>query len=160
MTTPTNPPAGWYPEGTQLRYWDGGVWTNHTRPMAPPAPNGHPHAGGSGAWSPQVQDRPATPPEYPRYPANSPTPAAYPHLAVAAKSPGLALLASFFIPGLGSMMNGEVGKGVLLLCGYIVSFFLIVVFIGFIGILAFWIWGMVDAYQGAQRWNARYGILS
>jgi hypothetical protein len=23
-----------------------------------------------------------------------------------------------------------------------------------------WIWGMVDAYQGAQRWNARYGIIS
>jgi hypothetical protein len=23
-----------------------------------------------------------------------------------------------------------------------------------------WIWGLVDAYQGAQRWNARHGILS
>jgi hypothetical protein len=23
-----------------------------------------------------------------------------------------------------------------------------------------WIWGMVDAYQGAQRWNARHGIIS
>jgi len=21
-------------------------------------------------------------------------------------------------------------------------------------------WGMVDAYQGAQRWNARHGIIS
>ena len=23
-----------------------------------------------------------------------------------------------------------------------------------------WVWGMVDAYQGAQQWNRRHGILS
>jgi hypothetical protein len=23
-----------------------------------------------------------------------------------------------------------------------------------------WVWGMVDAYQGAQRWNHRHGIIS
>ena len=80
--------------------------------------------------------------------------------AVAPKSPGLALLASFFIPGLGSMMNGDVGKGVGILVGYIVSWFLTIILIGFVGLIAFWVWGMVDGYSGARQWNARHGILS
>ncbi len=84
----------------------------------------------------------------------------YPPMAVAAKSPGLSLLAAFFVPGLGSMINGEVSKGVLILIGYVVSWFLTLILIGFLGVFAFWVWGMVDGYQGAQRWNARYGILS
>ncbi|MFC8502488.1 hypothetical protein ACFUC1_09015 [Pedococcus sp. NPDC057267] len=79
---------------------------------------------------------------------------------VAPKSPGVALLASFFIPGLGSMMNGQAGKGVGILVGYIVSWFLTVILIGFVGLVGFWVWGMVDAYQGAKSWNARHGILS
>jgi len=32
--------------------------------------------------------------------------------------------------------------------------------IGFLVIPAVWVWGMVDAYQGAKSWNARHGILS
>jgi len=84
----------------------------------------------------------------------------YPPMAVAAKSPGLSLLAAFFVPGLGSMINGEVSKGVLILIGYVVSWFLTLILIGFLGVFAFWVWGMVDGYQGAQRWNARYGIVS
>lgn len=79
---------------------------------------------------------------------------------VAPKSPGLALLASFFIPGLGSMMNGDAGKGIGILLGYIVSWFLVIIFIGFIGIFGFWVWGLVDAYQGARKWNAAHGIIS
>jgi hypothetical protein len=34
------------------------------------------------------------------------------------------------------------------------------VIVGIVGVIGFWIWGMVDAYQGAQRWNARHGIIS
>jgi TM2 domain-containing membrane protein YozV len=79
---------------------------------------------------------------------------------VAAKNPAVALLVSFLIPGVGSMMNGEVGKGIGILVGYLVSLLLTLVFIGVIGVFGFWIWGMVDAYQGAQKWNARHGILS
>jgi hypothetical protein len=26
--------------------------------------------------------------------------------------------------------------------------------------LAMFIWGLIDAYQGAQRWNRRRGIIS
>ena len=85
---------------------------------------------------------------------------AAPVAQVAPKNPGIALLVSFFIPGLGSMMNGQVGKGVGILVGYIASWFLTIILIGFVGLVAFWVWGMVDAYQGAKSWNASHGIVS
>lgn len=37
----SNVPAGWYPspeDPTQNRYWDGGQWTQHSAPVAAPAP--------------------------------------------------------------------------------------------------------------------------
>ena len=58
------------------------------------------------------------------------------------------------------MMNGSVGKGVGILAGWLVSWLLTVFLVGFLGLLGFWIWGMVDAYQGARQWNLRHGILS
>lgn len=85
---------------------------------------------------------------------------AYPAYVVAPKSPALAVFASFFIPGLGSMINGDVSKGIGILIGYVVSVVLAIVVIGFVGMLVFWVWGMVDGYNGAQRWNARHGIIS
>ncbi len=75
---------------------------------------------------------------------------------MAPKNPAVSLLISFFIPGVGSMVNGEVGKGVGILIGYVIS----IVLVGFIGMFGFWVWGMVDAYQGARKWNLRHGILS
>ena len=81
-------------------------------------------------------------------------------MQVAPKSPGLSLLASFFLPGLGSMINGEAGKGIaILVCWIFASWVLTVVLIGFIGLLGFWIWGMVDGYQGARKWNLAHGII-
>ena len=83
-----------------------------------------------------------------------------PGVVVAPKNPAISLLISFFIPGVGSMVNGDTQTGVIILViwivGIVTSFFLI----GFALILGAWIWGMIDAYQGAQRWNARYGIRS
>nr|NLI51581.1 hypothetical protein [Propionibacterium sp.] len=79
---------------------------------------------------------------------------------VAPKSPGVALLASFFVPGLGSMINGQVGKGIGILVGYIVSLLLVWLLLPGLVALGLWVWGMVDAYQGAQRWNLEHGILS
>ena len=145
MQDSPRPPAGWYPQGTVQRYWDGTAWTQHVAPIssapaAYSAPPTSPYAGAPGLVQGPNGLVPAT--------------------VVAPKSPALALLASFFIPGLGQMLNGVVGKGVGILIGYVVSWVLVVVFVGIIGVLAFWIWGMVDAYTGAQRWNARYGILS
>lgn len=99
------------------------------------------------------------PPAHPQLPAvgyGYPTPPTQ----VAPKNPGLALLASFFIPGLGSWVNGSVGKGIAIFAGWALSWFLTVILIGFFGLLGFWIWGLVDAYQGARRWNAAHGIIS
>jgi TM2 domain-containing membrane protein YozV len=79
---------------------------------------------------------------------------------VAPKSPGLALLASFFIPGLGSLINGNVGLGIAIFAAYCIAWVLTVVFIGIILLPAIWVWGMIDAYQGAKKWNAAHGIIS
>jgi TM2 domain-containing membrane protein YozV len=114
--------------------------------------------------SPPAVPQAGQPPGYGPPPPYSQAPAPYPHhppgYQVAPKNPGLSLLASFFIPGLGSMVNGEVGKGIGILVGYLVSAVLVLLVIGIVGMLGFWIWGMVDAYQGAQKWNARHGIIS
>ena len=94
-------------------------------------------------------------------------------MTVAPKNPALALVAAFFVPGLGTMINGQVGKGVGILVGsamrsveagilvgYVISMMLTLVLIGFVGVFGFWVWGMVDAYSGAKRWNAAHGIIS
>jgi TM2 domain-containing membrane protein YozV len=136
-------PAGWYPAGGVQRYWDGGAWTEHTAPIASPQ-DARPYAARPYTARGLVQ----TP--YGMMPATQ----------VAPKNPALALLASVFVPGLGTMLNGEGGKGAGILIGYLVCIPLSFVLVGIPGMLAFWVWGMVDGYQGAQRWNARYGILS
>jgi TM2 domain-containing membrane protein YozV len=81
-------------------------------------------------------------------------------MMVAPKSPGVAVLASFFIPGLGSMISGRGGMGALILCLYVVSWILTIVLIGFIGVIGFWIWGMIQGYADAVAWNRRHGIIS
>ena len=86
-------------------------------------------------------------------------PSPYPY-QVAPKNPGLALLASFFIPGLGSMIVGRAGIGAAILVGYFIGLLFSFILIGIPFVLAFWIWGMIDAYTGAQSWNARHGIIS
>lgn len=63
------------------------------------------------------------------------------------KEPGLAVILSFFMPGLGQFYNGEVGKGL----GFLIGFWVLIwVFIG----IGFWIWSMADAYQVATEINA------
>jgi TM2 domain-containing membrane protein YozV len=142
-----NAPAGWYPQpdGTE-RWWDGQTWTAHGRPVPPPpaVPMAAPgHYGSDPAPSP--------------YGAWAPTPTGY---VVAPKNAAVSLLASFFIPGLGTMLNGEVGKGVGILVGYFACLFLFFLLVPLLVAVALWVWGMVDAYQGAQQWNRRHGIIS
>jgi TM2 domain-containing membrane protein YozV len=67
----------------------------------------------------------------------------------APKSPGIALLLSFLLCGVGQMYNGQVGKGFLMLFGGIAAW---LVFLGWV----VWIWSMVDAYQTAKQMNLRY----
>jgi TM2 domain-containing membrane protein YozV len=91
-------------------------------------------------------------------------PAAYGQYAVqpvvAPKSPGIAVVASLFIPGLGSMISGRGGKGALILACYIVACITCLVLVGFVLAPACWIWGMVSGHQDAKRWNAAHGIIS
>lgn len=84
----------------------------------------------------------------------------YQQMMVAPKSPGVAVLASFFIPGLGSMISGRGGIGALILCLYFVSWMLTIVVIGFVGVIGFWVWGMIQGYADAVAWNRAHGIIS
>jgi TM2 domain-containing membrane protein YozV len=81
-------------------------------------------------------------------------------MVVAPKNPAVSLIVSFFVPGVGSMINGDIGTGIAILVLYLVGWALAIFLIGFILVIGAWIWGMIDAYQGAQRWNARHGIIS
>lgn len=142
---PSNDPAAQRPPIPQ----DGGQ--PHPWPAQPPAQHGYTTGPPPGGYPQQ-----SAPPGYPQVGAYGYPP----QMRVAPKSPGISLLASFFIPGLGTMINGEVGKGIAFLLGYFAAAISMLVLVGFIATPAVWIWSMIDAYQGAQRWNMRYGILS
>jgi TM2 domain-containing membrane protein YozV len=79
---------------------------------------------------------------------------------VQGRSAAVAVIASLFIPGLGSMLNERVGKGILILACYAVAWITCVVLIGFVLAPAVWIWGMVAANNDAHAWNRAHGILS
>jgi TM2 domain-containing membrane protein YozV len=79
---------------------------------------------------------------------------------VAPKNPAVSLILSFFIPGLGTMVNGNVGRGVLILVLYVVGWVLSFLLIGVPVLIGAWIWGLVDGYTSAQRWNREHGIIS
>jgi TM2 domain-containing membrane protein YozV len=81
-------------------------------------------------------------------------------MLVAPKSPAVSLLVSFFFPGVGSMINRDVGIGVVILLLYVLGVFGSFFLIGIPLAIGIWIWGLIDAYQGAQRWNLRHGIIS
>lgn len=91
-------------------------------------------------------------PQYHQQPAQyhqQPAPYGYPPAVnpyVKRKEPAVAMLLSFFLPGLGQIYNGDVGKGIGMMVG-----FWILIWIG-IGIV-FWIWSMIDAYQSATNIN-------
>lgn len=137
--------AGWFVDpgdARQLRYWDGQTWTGYTQPRVPGAP------------VPAVA--PFLPGDsYPRVP-----PMVMPPMVVAPKNPAISMLVSFFLPGVGSMINGDVGTGIAILILWLISFPLMFFFIGFLTLIGAFVWGLVDAYQGARRWNARHGIIS
>ena len=100
---------------------------------------------------------------FPPAPYQQPYPPGYaapPVMQVVPKNAGIALLISFFIPGVGSLYAGKTNTGVIILIGYIISWVLTIVIIGFLGVFGFWVWGMIDAYQAAQAWNRARGFES
>jgi TM2 domain-containing membrane protein YozV len=83
-----------------------------------------------------------------------------PHPAIHPKSPAMGVLLSAFVPGLGSMMSGNVGLGVTILVLNIAGWFLVFALIGIPITIGTWIWGMADAYLAAQKWNRAHGIIT
>ncbi len=62
------------------------------------------------------------------------------------------------------MVNGDTVIGVVILLLWLISFGFDFTVIGLIiGVplgIAMFVWGLIDAYTGARRWNARHGIIS
>ncbi|MDD5657687.1 MAG: hypothetical protein PHF00_10595 [Elusimicrobia bacterium] len=71
------------------------------------------------------------------------------------KSPELASVLSFFIPGLGQVYNGEFVKAFLFVLGAMLGTWLCSVLIGFFIALPVWVWSVVDAYYSAEIINLR-----
>ncbi len=69
------------------------------------------------------------------------------------KDPALAAIISFFIPGLGHIYAGKVGKGIAILIGSVISFFLMILLIPILIAIALWIYGIIDSYKTAERYN-------
>ncbi len=72
-------------------------------------------------------------------------------------NPAASLLASLVIPGLGTIINGERGKGIVILVGWITAWVLVLALVGIILVPAVWIYAMYDAFQGARRYNRAHG---
>jgi TM2 domain-containing membrane protein YozV len=155
-----------------------GAYQQPAQPYAPPAgaapgyggtpgygagPQAAPQYGGPQYGNPQYggpqYGGPQGAPQYgaPQYGGPGPH---YGHPVVAPKNPAVSLIVSFFIPGVGSMINGDVGLGIVILICYFIAWFFSFFLIGIPFVIGFWVFGMVNAYQGAQKWNAAHGILS
>lgn len=69
------------------------------------------------------------------------------------KNAGLAAVLSFLVIGLGQIYNGQIGKGLLLFGGAIVSGFLTIILIGFVLLPIIWLFGIYDAHKTANNLN-------
>lgn len=66
------------------------------------------------------------------------------------KNSGIAVVLSFFIPGLGQIYNGQIGKGILIIVLDAIFVALSYILIGIPFYLALWIYGMYNAYNVAE----------
>lgn len=69
------------------------------------------------------------------------------------KNAGVTAVFSFFIPGLGQIYNGELGKGLIIVAVTIISLKLTIIYIGFFILIPLWIWTIYDAYRTAEKIN-------
>ena len=73
------------------------------------------------------------------------------HTILKEKSPFLAVLVSFFIPGAGQCYTDQWKKGIALFMLAFISAILCIIVIGIIPLLIIWIYSMYDAYHAAVR---------
>jgi len=71
------------------------------------------------------------------------------------KSTGIAAIASFVIPGLGQIYCGEIGRGILILIGFVIACLTIIILIGIILAPIVWVWNIYDAYTLATSINEK-----
>jgi TM2 domain-containing membrane protein YozV len=71
----------------------------------------------------------------------------------ASRNPAASLFASLILPGLGTIINGETGKGIMILVVWITAWILVLSTVGLIIVPVVWIYGMYDAFMGARRYN-------
>jgi TM2 domain-containing membrane protein YozV len=121
---------------------------------APPPPPSYQPPASAPAPPPSFQPPASAPPPQQQFQA----PVGGYSTGLSSKNPAISLLISFIVPGVGTIINGETGKGIAILVGYIVSLFLIIVLIGILLAPAVWIYGMYDAYQGAKKFNIAHGF--
>nr|WP_158737918.1 hypothetical protein [Alteribacillus sp. YIM 98480] len=69
------------------------------------------------------------------------------------KNAGLAAVLSAVWSGLGQIYNGQIAKGIILMIIQFINSLLFFVLIGFITYPIVWIYGMVDAYKQAEKYN-------
>ncbi|CAN5617949.1 hypothetical protein BH23ACT6_BH23ACT6_14300 [soil metagenome] len=150
------PPYGSAPQGDSYK---------QSPQMPPPPPGASPSANVPMSYPNEQQG--VQGPAYQGQPGQWAQAGQRPQMQVAPKNPAVHVLVSFFLPGVGTMLNGETAKGLILLTSYLVCLFLgfllsfiLIGFLFFPFVIGLWIWGMVDAYLGAQKWNARHGIIS
>ncbi|MFV0524654.1 MAG: DUF2510 domain-containing protein [Acidimicrobiales bacterium] len=173
-----NPAPGYPGPPPSASPYPGGPAPAPAYPGNPPAASqypGNPPAASQYPGNPYPASQyPGNPPAASQYPGNpypasqypgNPYPAPQPYAAaygVRRRDPALALLCSFFIPGLGNAVAGEAGKGVVIFLLWLVSVFvgsiLFFLLLPLFFPLGVWIYGMVDAYNGAKHWNAAHGI--
>jgi TM2 domain-containing membrane protein YozV len=145
MDQETTPPAGEQPPQSS----EAPPPPPSYQPPAPPPPPAYQPPAGAPPPPPQI--------EVP-VPVQFQAPVGGYTTGVTAKNPVLSLVLSLVIPGLGQIINGETGKGIALIVGVVISFFLIFVLIGFLTWFAIWVFAMYDAFQGAKKWNVAHGF--
>lgn len=69
------------------------------------------------------------------------------------KTPIVSVLLSFLFPGLGQFYNGQSSKGIYFIIFAIVSWILMLIFVGIILYAIVWLWSMIDAYNSAEALN-------
>ncbi|MFC7154684.1 zinc ribbon domain-containing protein [Halomarina halobia] len=63
----------------------------------------------------------------------------------------VAAAASFLLPGLGQIVNGEVGKGIVVFGLFLLSAFSMLALVGFLAVPIVWAYGVYDAYTTGKR---------